>query len=202
MSNKLLASIIIVVLAVLGVIFVSVSGSVTPKSTNSASLSSLSTSKAPWQPEYNHISNRLAAINMPLLGAEGTAQHIHAHLNIFIFGQPVQVPAEIGIPPSGGITPIHTHDTSGIIHIESPDAHAKYTLGEFFDVWGVKLTDTSIGGYTDNSTDKMVVYDNGQQVKDPVYLVLQAHHEIAIAYGTPSQVTSNIPKSYNFPAGL
>jgi hypothetical protein len=30
---------------------------------------------------------------------------------------------------------MHTHDESGVIHIESAVAR-NYTLGEFFDIWG------------------------------------------------------------------
>ena len=46
--------------------------------------------------------------------------HIHAHLDIFINGNPYAVPSEIGIIPNQCIYWMHTHDDSGIIHIESP----------------------------------------------------------------------------------
>lgn len=204
MSKRILVGVIVAILVVFGIIFaVTNEHAKAPKPTSSGgSLRSLSTGPAPWQPEYQHLSDRLQAMNMPLLGAEGTAQHIHTHLDIFINGKAVQVPADIGVPPTGGITPVHTHDTTGIIHIESPDATATYTLGQFLEIWGVKLTDTSIGGYTDNATQKLVVYDNGKQVSDPVHLALKAHHEIVITYGTAGQAPNPIPKSYNFPAGL
>ncbi len=166
-----------------------------------ASLSSLSIAPAPWQPEYNNLPNRLKVIGLSLLGAEGTAQHIHSHLDIFINDQRVIVPADIGIPPTGGLTPVHTHDTSGIIHIESPDAYAIYTLGQFFDIWGVKFTNTSLGSYADNSTDTLNVYSDGKKVNNPVNLALKAHEEIAITYGLSKQ-SLHIPKSYNFPAGM
>jgi hypothetical protein len=143
----------------------------------------------------------LKAIGLSLLSAEGTAQHIHAHLDIYVNGKQVVVPADIGIPSTGGITPVHTHDTSGIIHVESPDARAIYTLGQFFDIWGVKLTSTSIGGYANTSVDKLIVYDNGTVVQNPTSLDLAKHHEIVITYGTSAKSPS-IPKSYNFPAGL
>jgi hypothetical protein len=137
---------------------------------------------------------------MPLLGQEGSAQHIHTHLDILVNGQAVQVPADIGM--DNGITPLHTHDTSGILHIESPDAYATYTLGQFFDIWGVKLTDTSIGGYQNNATGTLVIYDNGKKVDDPVNLNLSKHHEIVVTYGTTAQLPKSIPKSYSFQSGL
>jgi hypothetical protein len=172
-----------------------------PVPATAASLASLSTGPAPWTPEYQHLPSRLKAINLPLLGAEGSALHIHVHVDIYVNGKVVTVPADIGIPPSGGITPVHTHDTSGIIHIESPDAHATYTLGQLFDIWGVKLTDTSVGSYGDSSTQKLVVYSNGNEVTNPVNLPFEAHEEIVITYGTTQQIPT-IPTTYQFPAGL
>ncbi len=199
MSNKVFWGLIVVVLIVVGVFIGTRKSNTPPPPKVVASLSSLNTGPAPWPAEYQRLADRLKAIDIPLLGAEGSAQHIHAHLDIVINGQPVQVPADIGI--YNGITPVHTHDASGIIHIESPDANATYTLGQFFDIWGVKLTDNSIGSYADNSSDTLVVYDNGKKVNDPVNLALRKHHEIVVTYGTASQLPS-IPKSYNFPSGL
>lgn len=203
MSNKsFFLLIVIIVVGVVGFIVFGVKGKPMPKQAPVvSSLSSLNTGPAPWQPEYSHLADRLKAADLTLLGAEGSATHIHAHLDIYIHGQQLAVPAEIGIPSTGGITPVHTHDTSGIIHIESPDYNASYTLVQFFDIWGVKLTDTSIGGYANDAADKLVVYDNGKAVKDPVNLNLSKHHEIVITYGT-SKETPSIPKSYSFPAGL
>lgn len=202
MSNKILSGAILIIVAVFGVYYASSKHQPTanPKPLV-ASLSSLNTGPAPWQPEYNYLPNRLKAIGLTLLGAEGTAQHIHSHLDIYISGKQVSVPAEIGIPPTGGITPIHTHDSSGIIHIESPAAHAIYTLGQFFDIWGVRLTNSSIGGYANNTSSKLIVYSNGHLINDPSQLPLTAHEEIAITYGTAKQ-SPNIPTSYSFPAGL
>lgn len=207
MSKKIVIPVIVIIVAIAAALFVVAS----PKSPNHkssgqttrASLASLNVGPSPWPPEYANLASRLEAINMPLLGAEGTALHIHAHLDIYVHGKQVTVPADIGIPPSGGITPVHTHDTTGIIHIESPDAHAKYTLGQFFDIWGVKLTATSVGGYANTATDTLSVYDNGTPVSDPANLVLAAHHEIVVTYGTDTEKAAHaIPKNYTFTNGL
>jgi hypothetical protein len=63
--------------------------------------------------------------------------HIHQHLDIYVDGRKVPVPALIGIDPAAGFAPLHVHDTSGVIHVESPTVRS-YTLGEFFAVWGVR----------------------------------------------------------------
>jgi hypothetical protein len=201
MSNKLFYGVIVVIVIAGGVFLATHKTKSSDAAQSTASLASLNTSVAPWAPEYQHLSDRLKAINLPLLGAEGTALHIHVHLDIYVDGKTVTVPADIGIPPSGGITPVHTHDATGIIHIESPDAHATYTLGQLFNIWGVKLTDNSIGGYNDNSSQKLTVYSNGNIVNDPINLTFKAHEEIVITYGS-SQQQPSIPNTYQFPAGL
>lgn len=64
---------------------------------------------------------------------EGTTMHIHPHLNISYNGQGLEIPSRIGMEASC-LYGLHTHDSSGTIHIESPTI-ANYTLGEFIDVW-------------------------------------------------------------------
>lgn len=80
-----------------------------------------------------------AVFPFPCLGTEGEAQHIHPYLRILIEGQPVTVPAFVGIRelPGGNacFEPVHTHDASGIIHIESTSPTQTYTLGDFFAIW-------------------------------------------------------------------
>lgn len=39
---------------------------------------------------------------------------------------------------------LHTHARDGIIHIESPTKHS-HTLGQFFAVWGQKLSTNQVG---------------------------------------------------------
>src|SRR5918911_1761365 len=60
--------------------------------------------------------------------------HIHAHLDVFVNGQLMYIPPQIGIIPDKCIYWLHTHDNSGIIHIESP-IKRDFTLGQFFDLW-------------------------------------------------------------------
>lgn len=66
--------------------------------------------------------------------------HFHAHLGVFVNGKTVAVPAGIGIDGRGGaISPLHIHNASGVIHIESPTQSA-FTLAQFFSEWNVTLT--------------------------------------------------------------
>ena len=156
-------------------------------------------SLTPWAPEISHLSQRLATIGLPALAQEGTALHIHQHLNIIIHGQAVAVPAEIGINQFAGfISPIHVHDTSGVIHVESPTIQ-KFTLGQFFDIWGVRFTQDAIGGYSTDANLSMQVYVNGKKVDGAFRdIELTAHQEIAIVFGTVQEAPKDIPATYNF----
>jgi hypothetical protein len=157
----------------------------------------LQTSPPPWLPEYNHLPERLAALNLP---AASDAFHIHAELRVFADGTPVTVPANVGIDAfSNTLASLHTHDTAGIVHIEAARRHP-FELGQFFDVWGVKFTDAQVGGYKDAGARRVRVYGNGRPVADPVHYVMRAHDSIIVGYGAPGSFPTNLPA--DIPAGL
>lgn len=166
-------------------------------------LSKIQTGEAPWQAETSQLFDRLRAIGLPALPEEGNVLHIHQHLDIFVHGSPVVVPTNIGVNvPGNFIAPIHSHDTTGIMHVESPTVQ-DFTLGQFFDVWGVRLTENCIGGYCNEGEHVMRVYSNGELVTgDPRSLVLTRHQEIVVTYGTEAQVPSPVPATFSFPTGL
>lgn len=89
-------------------------------------------------------------VSLPLPRTEGDAQHIHPYLRIVINGQPVTIPAFIGFRalPGGGacLEPVHTHDASGIVHIESPSPTQTYTLADFFTIWRATYNTVDIQG--------------------------------------------------------
>ncbi len=141
------------------------------------------TTEPPWPPEYEHLQQRLDAMKLPPVGDE--SYHIHALLHVYVDGQPVSVPANIGIDASRGIEPsLHTHDTSGVIHMEAAHPYP-FTLGEFFNVWGVRFSGTQLGSYTDSGSERVRVYANGRPISDPTSYVLKAHDNIVVAYGEP-----------------
>ncbi len=156
----------------------------------------------PW-PAPSDPSARVAAAGLPMLGAEGTALHIHAHLDVIVDGKPVTVPAELGIDEAAQkISPLHTHDETGVVHIESPDKKATFTLGQVMTEWNVTLNSGQIGGLKAGGGKTLQAYVNGKlQTGDPASLVLHAHDEIALVYGTPGQA-GTIPSSYKWTNGL
>ena len=126
--------------------------------------------------------------------------HIHAHLDIFVNGQLIYIPPQIGIIPDKCIYWLHTHDGTGIIHIESP-VKRDFTLGQFFDIWSKKLNNSSEFANIFGGKNIPEVYVNGQKVTGINYreIKLHAHDEIALVYGKPPDT---IPSRYDFPQGL
>ena len=165
-------------------------------------LAGLQTGPAPWSTAIPTLRARLEAIGFPALPSEGSALHIHQHLDLYVEGRRVTVPANMGINTAAGfISPIHTHDTSGIIHVES-NVDRRFDLGQVFDVWGVRFTSTCLGGYCDQGDRRLRVYVEGKLVGgDPRLLVLASHQEIVVTYGTAAQLPTPIPTSYSFPIG-
>jgi hypothetical protein len=136
--------------------------------------------------------------------SEQVVYHIHSHLAIFDKGQQQVVPRGIGIPGPQQVQDgfvesgkcfywLHTHDTTGVIHVESPTKRT-YTLGQFFDIWGQPLSANQVG----KATGKLTVYVDGHQFSgDPRSIVLTPHKVIQLDVGTVVP-----PKPFTFPAGL
>ncbi|MGN6189393.1 MAG: hypothetical protein ACTHOE_10870 [Conexibacter sp.] len=141
----------------------------------------LQTSQPPWRPEYAHLKQRIRALGLPPAGTERF--HIHALLRIYVDGILSPVPKNIGIYERQHIEgSLHTHDETGIIHMESTHPHT-FTLGDFFDVWGVKLGPDRVGGLTGLGGDKLHFYLNGRPLSDPAAHQLRADDVIVIGYG-------------------
>ncbi|WP_306322175.1 MULTISPECIES: hypothetical protein [unclassified Streptomyces] len=80
------------------------------------------------------------AAGLEMLDSEKLTMHIHPHLTVYADGDRVTVPADLGIDRSGEkprYSPLHTHDTSGTVHVESA-TWQDFTLGQLFAEWGVR----------------------------------------------------------------
>lgn len=129
---------------------------------------------------------------------EQVTMHIHSHLTLFVNGKQLQIPQYIGIVPTGNNSVclywIHTHDPSGVIHVEAPEIH-QYTLGNLFDIWGEDLRSNEVGPYQGPVT---AFVNGGKYDGDPTQIPLNAHQQITLEVGTPIVP----PPNYAFPAGL
>jgi len=120
---------------------------------------------------------------------------IHSHLSIYLNGEALAVPAQIGVVQTTPLTecsyPLHTVDSSGLIHVDDrPDA---FTLGQFFQIWGEPLSYVDVGG---NPGLPVVVYvtDSNivtQYTGDLNAIELLSHREITIQIGTPISFIPN-----------
>jgi hypothetical protein len=140
--------------------------------------------------------------------AERFEHHVHAHLDVFIDGRHIIVPAGIGIditnpgvhrfttgglPSYGGInvpcdqpciSPLHTHDVTGVLHTESPTQDDN-TLGQLFTEWGVRLDANCFATYCKPAKSVVVYVDGKEFTGDPRTIPLSDRKEIAIVIGTP-----------------
>jgi hypothetical protein len=128
--------------------------------------------------------------------SEQVVYHIHAHLQVYVGGQPRTLPAAIGmVGPVSEQTPygpfygaqqcyyfLHTHATDGIIHIESPSQRI-YTLGNFFDEWNQPLSATQVAGEKGKVT---AFVNNKPWTKSPRDIPLLPHSSIQLDVGTPT----------------
>ncbi len=129
---------------------------------------------------------------------EQTAYHIHAHLTIYIDGNPVAIPQGIGIAPDQScLYWLHTHTSDGVIHIEAP-RKVSPTLGDFLDIWGQKFS--QLGYHNELALPAgWTVYVDGKPVTSNYnQLVLQEHMVITLAYNSP-KITPD--SSFNWPQG-
>ncbi len=159
---------------------------------------------------YFAIAPAFAPDPIPCSTAE-TWIHVHPYLRITIEGTNVTIPANIGYLPAGSQTPtcleeMHTHDSTGIIHIElgPSDKNANYTLGDFFRVWNatystvtingtshpVVFTNTDVFGFKTDATHKVVVLVDGKPVSDGVGIPLEQLDNLS---GPLWDGTSNYP---------
>ena len=169
---------------------------------------------APWPAPADPLRRTLAAGLTPER-KETFTHHVHAHLDVFVNGRRVVVPAGIGInikdpgvkvfrdTPDGSkayggielcakpcISPLHTHDNTGILHTESASP-VPNRLGQFFTEWGVQLGRACVSGYCHPSNIEF--YVNGNRYGgDPRAILLTDRKEIAIVIGTPPK---KIPKT-------
>ncbi len=152
------------------------------------------TTPAPWPANAELSADRADAIGLP---AEGTTMHTHANVQVFVHGEQETVPENIGIFDNAA-TSIHTHTADGVVHMESSTVR-DFTLGEFFDVWGVRLTSRCLGGYCTQGGDVLQVFKGGQEVTGSIRgVVLDDQSVVVVTFGTPDELPNPIPSTFDF----
>lgn len=151
-------------------------------------------------PGYTEISQTVtfSTPNWPAWSHTGTAPvdgvgcahdesyHVHALVSIYHDGKRLALPESIGRSSSCSYE-MHTHDGSGVVHIET-DGPKTFTLGQFFALWGQALSASAVAGLS--GTPTFYAVDNEQVTRittDPAALALSPHREIVIVTGTPPE---------------
>lgn len=145
--------------------------------------------------------------------------HVHMYLGIVYKGKQVAVPDAIGLKGPGPETNgyistakcfyyIHTHDASGMIHVESPTnlppSATVYTLKNILDVWGMKYTSTSFGKFKgqlhvfvgnpaalgDTTVSKFAKFKHAGKLGD---IAVKSHEVIWLVIGKPTIKASALP---------
>lgn len=139
-------------------------------------------SAPPWPPQYAHLRERIVGRGLPFAGSERF--HIHALLHVYNDGLLVTVPPNVGLDYRDHVeSSLHTHDPTGIVHMEAPRPH-RYTVGDFFAIWGVRLAANELGSLHDGGGKRVYAYVNGRPISDPAAWVMHNNDNIVIAYGT------------------
>jgi hypothetical protein len=153
------------------------------------------TASAPPWPAPTDLSERADAAGLRNVWGERLAEHVHTHLTILDGDERVTVPANIGHSDRERFAAqLHTHDTSGILHVESPTRES-FTLGQFFDEWGVPLTAWHVGGLRGELT---VWVDGRRYLGDPRSIDLANRREIVLDVTTIGEVPRR-PAAFEWP---
>ena len=117
-------------------------------------------------------------LHSPLVdGHWGLLLHVHPTLTILINGRRVVIPADTNITPRG-LYPIHTHDATGELHVESTVPYT-FRLKDFFDLWSFTTNDPTkvfnsqqFLGHPIDADHRVTVTAAGQPVADGPDVVL------------------------------
>jgi len=101
-----------------------------------------------------------------------------AKLEIFIFGELQQIPADVGI---NGETKskLYTLRADNIIYKEGTE---DVRLKDFFEIWGENFNSTCIFDYCDNANNSMRMYVNDKENTDYELYVMKNNDVITIDY--------------------
>jgi hypothetical protein len=130
----------------------------------------------------------LGTMSGPILPSNKMLLHNHVTLNVTYNGLAMTVPEHIGMIQVGkaedpllygdhsldkygmeGMSPLHTHDASGSIHVES-NTKRDFRLGEFLDIWkGLNVKGKTIQAM-----------ENGNRVSDFRNIILNDGNSISL----------------------
>jgi hypothetical protein len=118
--------------------------------------------------------------------ADHTSQvtHIHANVRLVIDGNEIAIPDNVGIQDDrcpDGMRGIHTHDSSGKLHIETTEP-MEAPIDAFFQIWGEDFDSTHILNKVSDEANEVVMFVNGESNSEFEIFVMLNGYEIEIRY--------------------
>lgn len=154
---------------------------------------------------------------LPCSGDQSLLMHVHPWLRIVVNNHNITIPAYVGATNSCD-EPVHTHDASGIIHIES-STNTNFTLGEFFAIWAatysyavinntkapIVFNSSDILGFKSDQSHSVVLLVDGQRSNAYGSLVLNSldycNASNSISASSPCYATAQGNPYYSGPSG-
>jgi hypothetical protein len=138
----------------------------------------------PFSQHYAGLVERRQAAHVPtMMDTMTSSVHFHPLLKVYVSGKQMPVPADIGIDPTQDpmqMAGLHTHDTSGTIHVEGVTGAR---LGQFFRVWGVPLSATQLGPYRAGANEAVRMWVDGKPSTAFGHLKLADGQRIVVSFG-------------------
>jgi hypothetical protein len=142
------------------------------------------TAAAPFGQHYAGLVQRRQAARVPtMMDTMNSSVHFHPLLKVYVNGKQIPVPANIGIDPTQDamqMAGLHTHDTSGTIHVEGV---AGARLGQFFGIWGVPLSASQLGPYRASGGNAVRMWVDGKPSNAFGQLRLADRQRIVVSFG-------------------
>lgn len=108
--------------------------------------------------------------------------HWHPQLSIYIKGKQQEIPKDFGI---GAVhLPIHTHDSSGTLHLEMGGTvtRDKIKLGHFFQLWSKEFNSTQIFDKKNGEEGRVKMFVNGKENTEFENYLMKDKDNIEIRY--------------------
>jgi hypothetical protein len=161
-----------------------------------ATLPGIMRTPPPWSNNVQQAAQRVTTLGLP--GLSDTILHHHVRLWVYVDGQQQTVPGDIGLSQTVA-SPLHTHDESGLVHVESDDPNFAPVLGQFMDVWGLYMTQDCLGDACASGDRQLRIYVDGKlYAGDPAQIPLDDQIAIVVTMGTQDQLPDPIPDSFTF----
>lgn len=148
----------------------------------------LLTSPPPWPAQARGLAERVEGLGFPPVGDE--SYHAHALLSVYVEGEQVPVPADLGYDVRGAHSSLHTHTPDGVIHMEADNPYP-YTLAHVMTTWGVAFDETTLGGNTASGDQRVHIYVNGEPATPDVEL--EDGDNVVLAFGAAGSFPTEPP---------